>query len=232
MKKRFGLYAIIWTILLVLFNIITFVPPQLEFQNKFSTSFWIGYVFITLMFFAQLICACVGLNVGSTKKLFYKVYMLVASYLGLAASFLIGGVCIFFNDITYWIGTILCAIVFAVTLIAVVVATIVFGAVAKTDKKNKAQTFFIKSMTTNASTLVAQAPSEEAKAICSKIYDAFRYSDPMNNEALGGIEEQITAKYALLAEAVSANDVHKASSLSNDLIALIGDRNSRCKLLK
>ena len=232
MKKRFGLYAIIWTILLILFNIITFVPPQLDFQNKFSASFWIGYVFITLMFFAQLICACVGLNVGTSKKLFYKVYMLVASYLGLAASFVIGGVCIFFNDITYWIGTILCAIVFAVTLIAVIVATIVFGAVAKADKKNKSQTFFIKTMTANASTLMSQAASEEAKAVCSRIYDAFRYSDPMSNEALGGIEEQITSKYALLSEAVQANEVDNASSIANELITLIGDRNSRCKLLK
>ena len=232
MKKRFGLYIIIWAILLALFNVITFVPPQLEFQNKFSTSFWIGYAFITVMFFAQLMCACAALNVGTSKKMFYRAAMLSDSYAGLAASFLIGGICIFFTDVTYWIGVILCAIVFAATLIAVIVANLVFGGIAKKDDKIKAQTFFTQAMTSNANTLMSQAPSEETKAVCAKVCDAFRYSEPVSNENLNGIEDMITSKFSVLAEAVKSNEIEKASSIAGELLALIGDRNSRCKMLK
>ena len=56
MKKTFNFYLVIWTILLALFNIITFVNIGWEGYDKYTASFWIGYIFITVTFFGQLIC--------------------------------------------------------------------------------------------------------------------------------------------------------------------------------
>ena len=100
------------------------------------------------------------------------------------------------------------------------------------DEKIKNQTYFIKNMTLNASALMAQATSEEAKSACSKVYEAIRYSDPMSADGLREIEDQMTFKFALFSEAVKADEAEKASAIAEELMILIGDRNSICKLLK
>lgn len=232
MKKRFGLYIIVWSVLVGLFNVITFVPPKNIFENKFSGSFWVGYVFITLMFIAQLVCAGIALNGGNFQKLFYKLSLFKTSYIGLFASFIVGGICMVFNNVTYWCGIVLCSVILAATIIAIVKASAVADAIAAVEENVKSKTYFIKNMTLNASALKAQATSEEAKSACSKVYEAIRYSDPMSNGALREVEDQMTFKFALFSEAVKADEAEKASALAEELMILIGDRNSRCKLLK
>ena len=58
MKKSFGIYSIIWAIYLALFNVVVFVTPnEIGGVSKFGGSFWVGYIFITVAFAVQLICA-------------------------------------------------------------------------------------------------------------------------------------------------------------------------------
>ena len=60
MKKGFRFYLSIWAVLLVLFEVIAFVSPGWAGQEKYTASFWIGYVVITLAFVGQLVCAIVA----------------------------------------------------------------------------------------------------------------------------------------------------------------------------
>ena len=57
MKKNFKQYITAWAVLLVLFNVIAFVSVGWINIEKYTPSFWIGYIFITLTFIGQLICA-------------------------------------------------------------------------------------------------------------------------------------------------------------------------------
>ena len=50
MKKLFKSYFAIWAVLLVLFNIIAFVSAGWTGQEKYTSSFWVGYVSITIAF--------------------------------------------------------------------------------------------------------------------------------------------------------------------------------------
>ena len=69
MKKRFNLYIVAWGILLALFNVIAFVSVGWVGQEKYTASFWIGYVFITVMFIGQLVCSYLAFKADSAKKL-------------------------------------------------------------------------------------------------------------------------------------------------------------------
>ena len=71
MKKRFGLYIAAWAVLLALFNVIAFVSEIFIGQNKFTASFWIGYVLITVMFAGQLVCSLLAFKADSNKKFFH-----------------------------------------------------------------------------------------------------------------------------------------------------------------
>ena len=49
MKKSFKIYSLIWAICVAVFNVITFVTPnEIGGVSKFSGSFWVGYIFITV----------------------------------------------------------------------------------------------------------------------------------------------------------------------------------------
>lgn len=232
MKKRFGFYCVIWAVLLALFNVIAFVAPAWQGEEKYTAAFWTGYALITVMLIGQLICAWFALKEENSQKLFYKLPLLRVSYAGLIVSFVVGGLVMLISPLPYWVGIIVCAIVLAVTVIAVAKAAIAADEVEKTDEKIKAQTFFIKSLTVDADSLMARAQSEEAKAACKKVYEAIRYSDPMSHEALSSAESAITVAFARLTAAVGTGDGEQINATAEEVIILVGDRNKKCKLLK
>lgn len=231
MKKNFKLYLIGWAVALVLFNLIAFVIPSLPTQDKFTSSFWIGYIFITLAFIGQLIASMLAFKSDSAKKMFYNISLVRISVVGLILSFVFGAICMILSFLPYWVGAVLCAIVLAFNIIAILKASAAIDIVSKVDEKIKVQTFFIKALAVDAETLMEKAVTDEAKAECRKVYEAIRYSDPMSSEALTSVESQITLKFNELSVAVTENN-EQIATIANELLILIGDRNKKCKLLK
>lgn len=232
MKKVFKFYSTVWAVLLALFNVISFVSVGWAGTPKYTPSFWIGYVFITLSFIGQIVCAYFALKDSDIKKTFYNVSLISTSYTGLILSFVFGGLCMIISPLPYWVGIILCAIVLAFNIIAVVKATAVIDIVSSIDEKVKENTLFIKSLTIDAEGLISRAKSEAVKAECKKVYEAVRYSDPMSNGALVSIESDITIKFSKLSEAVISEDSETVVTLADEIIILLGDRNKKCRLLK
>jgi hypothetical protein len=225
MKKRFGLYAAVWAVLLALFNVIAFVSPGWIWFEKYDVAFWIGYAFITITFLGQLVCAWVALKEENSTKLFYKVSLITTSYAGLIVTFVIGGLCMLISPLPYWIGILVCSIVLVANILTVIKAAAAIEEVQKIDDAIKVQTNFIKNLTVDAETLVSKAKTESAKAACKKVYEAVRYSDPMSNEALSEIEESIQLRFAEFSASPTAE-------MAEELLVLVAERNKKCKLLK
>lgn len=232
MKKVFKFYSVIWAVLLALFNVISFVSVGWAGISKYTPSFWIGYVFITLSFIGQIVCAYFALKDDDIKKTFYNLSLISTSYTGLILSFVFGGLCMIISPLPYWVGIILCAIVLSFNIIAVIKASAVVDIVSGIDDKIKSQTFFIKSLTVDAESLIARAKNETIKTECKKVYEAVRYSDPMSREELSSVEHEITIKFSRLTDAVSANDEGNVGELANEIVILLGDRNKKCRVLK
>jgi hypothetical protein len=232
MKKGFKYYAIVWAALLALFNVIAFVSVGWIGYEKYTASFWIGYVFITISFLGQLGCAWYALKESNLQKVFYNISLITTSYIGLILSFIFGGLCMLISPLPYWIGVLLCSALLAFNVIAVVKASAAVDLVSAVDEKIKVQTFFIKSLTIDTECLMAKAKSAEVKAACKKVYEAVRYSDPMSNNALASLENQITILFAKLSEAVLNNNAEMVSAVAEDLLILLAERNKKCRLLK
>lgn len=232
MKKRFGSYTIGWAVLLALFNVIAFVSPGWIWFEKYDAAFWIGYAFITATFFGQLICARFALKEENSTRLFYKVSLITTSYTGLIVTFVIGGLCMLISPLPYWIGILICSIVLAANILAVIKAAAVVDEVQKIDDKVKTQTEFIKTLAADAQLLIAKAQSEAVKAECKKVYEAIRYSDPMSNEKLAILENEIAKMLAMFANAIAADDSGKAADIAKELLVLVDSRNQKCRLFK
>ena len=228
MKKNLKYYIISWGLLLGLFNLITFIVPSL---NKFTPSFWIGYSFITLAFVGQLVCSLTVFKNDEYRMAFYNITLLRTSFIGLITSFVAGLLCMI-TPFPYWLSVIICAVVLVLNVLAVIKAKVAIDEVASIDTKIKEKTFFIKSLTIDAETLMSRANDDAIKAECRKVAEALRYSDPMSSSALASAESQISVKFAELSAAVAENDKEKTAVSAKELLVLIDDRNRKCKLLK
>ncbi len=233
MKKSFMVYAVCWAILLAIFNVICFVTPgEAAGMTKFGGAFWAGYIFITLAFIGQLICAFMAFKAENTQKLFYNLPLIAVSYTGLILTIIFGALAMAIPDLPNWIGIIVCLIVLAFTAIAVISAKAAGTVVSNIDEKVKTNTAFIKEMTATAQNLINRANAPKLKEYCKKVYEALRYSDPMSNERLTDIENQIKEEFATFTDAVISDDLDLIESSSKELLALIEDRNKKCKVLK
>ena len=213
MNKNFKFYAIIWAILIAIFNIITFASPnEFEGMTKFGGAFWVGYVFITVAFLGQLAVSFYAFNTKNMQKFFYKIPLIRISWTGMILTLIFGSVAMYFYEFPKWLGAIICLAI-----------------VGEIDDKIKAQTSFIKTLTIDAETLMSRAQNETAKSAAKKVYEAVRYSDPMSNDGLSGIESEIAIKFNQFANNLNSDDTNV---IADELITLINDRNKKCKILK
>lgn len=233
MNKNFKYYVCIWAILLVVFNIATFVSPnEAAGMTKFGGAFWVGYIFITLAFIGQLAVSFFAFNAKNMQKFFYKIPLIRISWTGLILTLIFGVLCMVIPDLPNWIGIIVCFAVLAFNAISLAKANIAADIVSETDDKVKAQTSFIKTLTVDAESLMSRAQNETAKSAVKKVYEAVRYSDPMSNDGLSGVEGDITIKFSKFTEAVISEDSETVVTLADEIIILLGDRNKKCRLLK
>lgn len=226
MKKTFKSYIGVWAICLLTFNAIAFIVP-----NEMKANFWAGYIFITLAFWGQLFCANIAFKAENAQKFFYNFPLISISFVGTVLMLVIAGLTMVISAIPVWVGIVFCLIILAFTAIAIINASVVSKTVSNIDTKIKAQTLFIKKLIADATTLMSKAQTTQAKEVTKKVYEKIRYSDPVSNDALSSIESQITVRFKEFENAICENS-EKVTSLGEELIILIEDRNTKCKLLK
>lgn len=233
MKKTIRNYVVIWAILVILFSVVVFVTPsEVGGLSKFGGAFWGGYVVIMLAFIGQLICTLTALKSETKEKLFLHLPLIKISYSTLVVSIIIGTLCMAIPNLPNWIGIVVCALIFAFNSIAAVKATTAADLVSDLQDKVECKTLFIKELTVRAESLMASAKGAETKTATKKVYEAARYSDPMSDSALAGLENQISDKMEEFAAFVKTDNAAGAEKAAQEVVAAINARNQRCKALK
>lgn len=231
-SKNFKLYAIVWAILAIVFNVIVFVSPsEINGESKFTDTFWIGYALVMIGFVGQLACSYIGLKDDNLTKVFYNIPLLRVSVIGLVVSAVAGSIFMAITAQT-WIAAIVSVIVLAFVAIATIKAHAAGDIVESVEKKIKEQTFFIKTLTVDAQNLMARAGTPESKDLVKKVYEAARYSDPMSNEHLSEIEGRIGYEFRIFETAVKSGDAVAIENQAQELLILLDNRNNKCKALK
>lgn len=233
MKSNFKYYLVSWIILVVIFNVVIFcLPNEWYGYNKFGGAFWGAYVFIILAFVSQLLCAMKAFQAENVTKLFYSIPLVTISYGTLIAVVLIGTICFAIPDLPNWVAVIAGVVLLGLSAITIIKAQVAVDVVSGIDDKIKERTFIIKDLTVDADSLMRQVKNEETKIIIKKVYEAFRYSDPMSDDALVDDEARISKKFKELSDAIINEDEESARVIADDLIVLISSRNKKCKMLK
>lgn len=233
MKTKFKYYLAGWFILLAIFNVIIFATPNEWYGfNKFGGAFWGSYICITIAFVGQLVCAAKAFQAGNATKLFYNIPLITISYTALLLMMVVGSVCFVVPNLPNWIAIVVAVIILGFSAISVVKAQAAADIVSEMDEKIKIKTFTIKSLITDAESLLREAKTEQIKLDVKRVYEALRYADPMSNDALKDDELRITKKFKELSDAVISVDEEMTKDISEDLLLLIASRNGKCKMLK
>lgn len=234
MKKTFKFYFIIWAILVAVFNLVVFLarPVIPGYEFNYDARFWVAWGFVIAAFVGNLVCAFFAFQEENLTKTFYRLTLVKVTWAALLVMLVAGGALMLIPDCPAWIAAIVCVLVCLFQAFAVLKAAFAVSTVEKVDEKVKTKTAFVKLLTVDAENTLARAKTEEAKELCRKVYEAIRYSDPMSNDALASVEEKITSQFAAFDAAVRAEDYDLAASTSEELLALIGDRNRKCKGMK
>lgn len=232
MKKLFKSYLAIWTVLLILFNIIAFVSVGWSGQEKYTSSFWIGYISITIAFIGQLACTNYALKNADSRKNFFSLSLYSVGRAGLIMTFVFGGLCMLISTMPYWAGTILCAATLAFNAIAIIKTSTAADIVTGTEERLNQNTTFIRSLTLDAEGLLQSATDESAKSAIKEVYEAVRYSDPVSSTALAPLENEINLKFSDLTEAVNKNEPDKIVCIANEITDLLAERSRNCKMFK
>jgi len=230
MKAAIKTYSIVIAILLVIFNLIAFIAPGWAGAEKYSGSFWIGYIAITLAFVIDYAITYVSLkNSDSKQKLFYNIPIVYISYCSLIACIIVGVLCMLNSNMPIWLAIITSVIAIGINAIAILRAKATIDIVETIDNQVKEKTSFIRDLTAQAKSLSSIASSPEAKDACNKVYEALRFSDPMSSEAVSKLEQEIAEKFAAFTDAVKTKDEALIQNFTNELMDVIASRNDLCK---
>ena len=232
MKKNFKYYALGWALLLIIFNAIALLVPGWPTLEKATPSFWIGFSFINVAFIGQLVCGWLVFKEENATKAFYSIPLFQASYIGLAATFVVGLICMIITPLPYWVGAIVCPLVLIINIISISKAKVAANIVEAVDEKIEKATAFIYDMRAESEALLSRVSSEELKSVCKKVRDAFKFSDPMSSSGLADVEVQIKNHYEIFSKAVLEGKTDAIEFESSELLALISQRNSLCIRLK
>ena len=229
MKKARDTFLMIWAICFALFNVIVFVVPN---ENREADNFWIGYALITVALLGNLISSVVALNSKSNAKVLYNIPLVTVSIVEIVVAAVAGAIFMTVTGIETWVAVIVAFIIIAVSAIVSLIAKSTGDTVGDIDDKIKTKTSFIKGITLDAEMLMTSAENAEIKAEIKKVYEAFRFSDPMSSDALNDVEDRIQNQFNLLSEVVITENTEKVSQVAKDLLSLIDYRNKKCKISK
>ena len=237
MKKAFRFYLIAWAILFVIFNVVVIVLPKETTiagvtYTKLGGLSWITLILFELCFVGHLICTWIALKQNKLSGTFYRLPLIRLSYACIIVTTVIGCVMMAVPNLPDWIPLIVALIIMALYAVAVLKAAAAAEIVEQIDEKVKVQTAFIKTLTVDAQTLLSRAKSEPVKNACKKVFEAVRYSDPMTSGALTDVENRIKTEFNAFTDAVISDNADAATASADELLTLIKERNSRCKMEK
>ncbi len=234
MKKSVLNATLTLVILLVAFSVLVFVIP-FEDADLFdrSASFWLSYGFAVVAFAAQWYATYVCIKNDSAKSRFYgfpliriaNIYILVQ--LALSLVFMLLG-----ELVPIEVPVVLYILLMCAAAIGLIQTNAMRETIEKMDVQLKMDVATMRSLQSESRAIVDQCDNAELLPALKTLADELRYSDPMSNPALVGIEGELKDLVAELHRSVLSGDTVAAQHLCKKASITLNERNRLCKLNK
>ena len=222
MKKNSSKGYLILGILFVLISVIAFAVPSAK-----TAVFWISYAFTVIAFAAQIIIwnAALGRSESlKSKFLGFSVVHIGIVYLVVQIIALI--VFLSIPTLPIWSAAVACVAIAGVSAICMIVSDVGCSEIERVSTKAQEKTFYIKQLQVEVELLAGAETDTATKSALTQLAEKIRYSDPMSNEQIADIEDQITEKIIDLKSAADKVEIIK------ELNSLLDERNRKIKIFK
>ena len=233
MKKITKNYLLIIAIILVVYSVLVFVIP---FTKMNMAAFVISYIASVIALLSQIYVAYIAFKGEDnlTSKVYgFPIIKLGYIYLGvqfaLSILFYILGA---FIDVPVWICIILYVLVLGLAAVGLITTSTYKEAIEEIEVTKEDNKVFIKELRRDTLVYSSKIKDQTTKDLFDKFLDIVRYSDPVSNENLKEIENEINSKYEEIKVLVSHDNYLVAKKEIENLIDLINRRNLMCKEFK
>ena len=221
-KNNLGYYIL--TIMFIIFNIIVFIVPVEK-----TAIFWIVYTFTIIPFAVQIAVwrlAFTKLKTLKSKFLGFPIIYISSMYL--IIQLLVFGFFLVFPTIPSWIKFISCVIIMGVSSICLIAAEIGRDEVSRIESKIQRKVSKIKEMQVDVELIAESHKDVDVKIALQALAEKLKYSDPMSDDSLANIEDEITTKISAMKNELTED----FSATINEIEMLLSERNKKSKLLK
>ncbi|MBO7369403.1 MAG: hypothetical protein J6U25_03870 [Clostridia bacterium] len=234
MNKNLKYYLIVWLVGVAAFNAVNFLIPNVVMGvERFSSGlFWVSFAFVNGSFLGQLVTGLIFFKADSKNKAFLKIPVVYIGYSAVGVAIVVGILTSSLPIIRAWIGSIVVVAITFYFMIAAVFAHAVYHNVEVFDENLNAKTSFIKTMRLESQALIKLSKTQKIEDAANSVYEAFRFSDPVSNEGIEDVENEIMGLFEDFSIAVKSGDEEKTAAYAEKIINKINDRNVKIKALK
>ena len=222
MKKNKGMAYAVLAIAFVLFNVIAFAVPMAK-----TATFWIAYAFSVVAFASQIAIWNFAFKGTTTlKSKFLGIPLIFVGIAYLIVQIIAFAIFMALPLTASWIAIVVCALILGISAICLIGTETGRKEINRVEEKIEKKVFYIKSLQVDVEMLASAETDTDTKAALTKLAEKIRFSDPMSNEILADLEEEIAAKVKELKTAKNKAEIITVLDL------LITERNKKAKLLK
>lgn len=221
MKNSTRGYAIVG-ILFAVVSVVAFAVPVRK-----TAAFWLVYAFTAAAFAAQIVIWKKTLGREELmKSKFLGFPVLHISIVYLLVQLVTFAVFLFMPTLPVWSAVVVCVVVAGFFAVCMIAAETGRAEIERVEDKTRKKVFYIRSLQVEVEVMAERENDRMVKAELVRLAEKIRFSDPMSDESLAGLEEQIAAR---ISELETAED---KAALIQEIDLLLGERNRKCKMRK
>ncbi len=231
MNKKGIHFLAMGAIAFVMYNILVFAIGGF---SGHEAAFWISYVFTVIAFGLVGLSAAILGKTGMAMRDWLFGYPIVRHCIIYVCAQLFASVMfmIFEYDIEWVLPAVVQVLLLGVFGILVLSCFAAKNVVGEIHQKVEKKTRYIALLQADAQMLANKCEDPEVKRQCEKLAEAIRFSDPMSNELLAGLEQNLMTTVSACGNALDEGNYVLASSLCEKAMQQLAERNTKCKVLK
>lgn len=222
--KRAIVTGTIILILLALYNVLYFVIP---FNREFSNgAFWITYGFTTFYFVFSAFIVFLGIKDKKIDSRVFGIPLIKLAIGSCIAELLIDAIVMGVGNwftVPFWAVIIVEAIITAYVFIAVISRYALKEHISQVDSY-KEKTNFIKELRAELGVLKNKYSSHELAKEINELYETARFTDPVSDESVETIENQITSKLETLKTQLKSGELDSSKQTIQNINDLLVER--------
>ena len=230
MKNGMRRYIAAWAVAVAVFNIVALLISNTVFKYK-TENFWVVYIAIMLGFIVQAGCSVYYMRQEKKEERFLALPVAIIGYITLLMFLLLGLEAITLQFLPSWFTRMIAVLVMAYYILAVIKTVAAAEIISETQARVERQTSCIYTLTAQAKAL-EQAALPELRQLSHKVYESFRYSDPVSTEATIELEENIQMEYNKFSVMVKNANQEEAAVIAEKISQMVSERNEICKRSK